>query len=90
MPGRAVGRIRRRACRKAGVSMPMYALRHIAASEMLARSADLAAVAAQPGHRNITSTGAFYTHALAASQKRAALALQSCADLVRPGAKNGW
>ena len=41
--------------------MPMYALRHIAASEMLARGADLAAVAAQLGHKNLTTTGAFYT-----------------------------
>lgn len=74
------------ACHKTGVSMPMYALRHIAASEMLARGADLAAVAAQLGHKDITTTGVFYTHALASSQRRAALALQSCADLVQLGA----
>lgn len=67
-----------RGCRKVGVKMPMYALRHIAASEMLARGIDLAAVAAQLGHRNMTTTAAFYTHALASSQRRAAAALPDC------------
>lgn len=76
------------ACRRAGVSMPMYALRHIAASEMLANGSDLAAVAAQLGHKNITTTGAFYTHALASAQRRAALSLQNCTNLVQIGAKN--
>lgn len=76
----------RRACQKADVSMPMYALRHIAASEMLARGVDLAAVAAQLGHKNITTTGAFYTHALASSQRRAAQAL-GCTNLVQLGAE---
>ena len=33
--------------KRAGVSMPMYALRHIAASHVLAGGADLAAVAAR-------------------------------------------
>ncbi len=74
------------ACKKIGVSMPMYALRHIAASEMLAAGADLAAVAAQLGHKNITTTGAFYTHALASAQRRAATKLPSCTNLVRIGA----
>lgn len=67
--------------------MPMYALRHIAASEMLAAGADLAAVAAQLGHKNLTTTGAFYTHALASSQRRAAMGLPSCTKLVRNGAE---
>lgn len=75
----------RRACQKAGVSMPMYALRHIAASEMLAHGVDIAAIAAQLGHKNITTTGAFYTHALASSQRQAARALNR-ANLVRFGA----
>lgn len=74
------------ACRKSGVRMPMYALRHIAASEMLAAGIDLAAVAAQLGHKNLTTTGAFYTHALASSQRRAAKALPLCTNLVRTGA----
>lgn len=74
------------ACKKAGVFMPMYALRHIAASEMLAAGADLAAVAAQLGHKDLTTTGAFYIHALAHSQRKAANALPSCTNLVRNGA----
>ena len=74
------------ACKKTGVSMPMYALRHIAASEMLANGVDIAAVAAQLGHKNITTTGSFYTHALASSQRRAAEALPLCTNLVRNGA----
>ena len=53
----------------------MYALRHIAASEMLANGVDIAAVAAQLGHKNITTTGIFYTHALASSQRRAVTCL---------------
>lgn len=62
----------RAACKRAGIHpMPMYALRHIAASQMLAAGADLAAVAAQLGHKNITTTGAFYTHAIAGAQQRA-------------------
>lgn len=76
------------ACQKVGVSMPMYALRHIVASEMLANGADLAAVAAQLGHKDLTTTGAFYTHALASSQRRAASALPDCTNLVRFGAEN--
>jgi integrase len=75
------------ACKRAGVSMPMYALRHIAATEMLAGGADLAAVAAQLGHRNMTTTASFYTHALASSQRRAAAALPNCTNLVQNGAE---
>lgn len=75
-----------KACDKVGVKMPMYALRHIAATEMLANGADLAAVAAQLGHKNITTTAAFYTHAMAQSQRRASLALPDCTNLVRNGA----
>ena len=73
----------RTACRKAGVSMPMYALRHIAASEMLSRGVDIAAIAAQLGHKDITTTGKFYTHAIALSQRRAALCLPDYTNLVR-------
>ena len=65
----------RKACKKAGVSMPMYAIRHIAASTMLANGADLAAVASQLGHRNIATTGMFYTHALDSGKRNAARAL---------------
>lgn len=38
----------------------MYALRYIAASHMLAGGADLAAVAAQLGHKNMATTATFY------------------------------
>lgn len=61
----------RTACRKAGVSLPMYAARHIAASQMLAAGADLAAVAAQLGHANATTTGRYYAHALPEAQRDA-------------------
>lgn len=79
-----------KACKEAGVSMPMYALRHIAASEMLANGVDIAAIAAQLGHKNITTTGSFYTHALASSQRKAALAIPDCTMLVRDGAENSY
>ncbi|MDR2826064.1 MAG: tyrosine-type recombinase/integrase [Deltaproteobacteria bacterium] len=51
--------------------VPMYHIRHVAASEMLAHGADLAAVAAQLGHSNPQTTGSFYAHITAGSQKRA-------------------
>lgn len=50
----------------------MYTVRHMAASLMLEAGADIAAVAAQLGHKNVTTTGAFYTHAVAGAQERAA------------------
>lgn len=65
----------------------MYALRHIAASEMLSSGVDIVAVAVQLGHKNITTTGSFYTHALASSQRRASEALLACTNLVRNGAE---
>ena len=63
--------------------MPMYALRHIVAAEMLANGIDIAAIAAQLGHKNITTTGGFYTHALVSSQRRAAIALSACTNWVQ-------
>lgn len=60
-----------RACAQAGVSLPFYAVRHIAASAMLAGGADIAAVASMLGHKNIATTERFYIHALADSQRRA-------------------
>ncbi len=60
-----------RAKEKSGVAMPMYALRHIAASQMLAAGADLVAVAAQLGHANPATTGRYYAHVLPESQKAA-------------------
>ena len=55
-------------------------------SAMLAGGDDIAAVAAQLGHKDLTTTGAFYTHALASSQRRAAQALPDCTKLVQNGA----
>lgn len=52
--------------------MPLYTVRHMATSLMLEAGADIAAVAAQLGHKNITTTGTFYAHAVKGSQKRAA------------------
>lgn len=64
-----------KACQTVGVKMPPYAMRHIAASEMLAGGADLAAVSAQLGHRSIQTTASIYTHVVAGAQQRAALVL---------------
>ena len=52
--------------------MRPYDIRHIAASELLAQGADLAAVAAQLGHQSVATTGATYAHVTAGSQARAA------------------
>lgn len=60
------------ACKRAGVQLRPYDIRHIAATEMLARGADLAAVAAQLGHSNVATTGGTYAHVTAGSQARAA------------------
>jgi len=59
------------ACKKAGERLPMYSIRHIAASQMLEAGADLAAVAAQLGHASAATTGKYYLHAMPAAQKRA-------------------
>lgn len=60
------------ACRRAGVSMRPYDIRHIAATEMLARGADLAAVAAQLGHASVAVTGSVYAHVTPGGQLHAA------------------
>lgn len=65
------------ACAKVGVSMPFYAIRHIAASAMLAGGADIVAVASMLGHKDINTTGKYYLHAMADSQLRACRALPS-------------
>ena len=70
---------------RAGVSLRFYDVRHIAATEMLARGADLAAVAAQLGHASVATTGAHYAHVTIGSQARAA-ALMPALDAPRtPG-----
>lgn len=63
------------ACRKAGVQMRPYDVRHIAATTMLANGADLAAVAAQLGHASVATTGATYAHVTPLGQARAAESL---------------
>ena len=55
--------------------IPMTHVRHVSVSEMLARTGDLAAVAAQAGHSNPSTTGTFYAHAMPEGQKRAAALL---------------
>ena len=76
----------RKACQTVGVTMSPYAMRHIAASEMLANGADLAAVAAQLGHKCISTTASYYTHALTRAQRSAGAMLPSCTKLVPFGA----
>lgn len=60
-----------KACRQAGVSLRFYDVRHLAATEMLARGADLAAVAAQLGHASVTTTGSTYAHVTPGGQSHA-------------------
>lgn len=60
------------ACKRANVKMRPYDIRHIAATEMLARGADLAAVAAQLGHSNVATTGSTYAHVTPGGQAKAA------------------
>lgn len=54
---------------------PMYHIRHVAISEMLAHTPDIAAVAAQAGHSTPTTTSTFYAHAIGGSQQRVAAML---------------
>lgn len=54
-----------------GLGIRPYDIRHLAATEMLANGADLAAVSAQLGHSNIVTTGTYYAHVTVGSQQRA-------------------
>lgn len=63
------------ACKRAGVKMKPYAVRHVAATTMLANGADLAAVAAQLGHANVATTGGTYAHVTPLGQAHAAESL---------------
>lgn len=65
----------RAACNKAGVRLAPYAMRHIAASQMNYAGADIAAIAAQLGHKDPTITLSVYTDLVAGSQRRAAAGL---------------
>lgn len=71
-PVRCYRRAWETACRRAGVSMRLYDVRHIAATVMLGEGADLAAVAAQLGHQSVATTGAIYAHVTPTGQARAA------------------
>ena len=62
----------REACRKAGLKpFPFYSLRHLAATEMLAAGADIAAVAANLGHSSPRTTLQVYAHSLPSAQRKA-------------------
>lgn len=65
------------ACKKAGVHMRPYDIRHLAATVMLGAGADLAAVAAQLGHTSVATTGATYAHVTAGAQARASSLMPS-------------
>ena len=61
-----------KARRKAGVGrFSFYALRHIAATQMIAAGADVAAVAANLGHSSPAITLQHYAHALPSAQRAA-------------------
>lgn len=64
-----------RICRRIGVSMRPYDIRHLAATTMLANGADIVSVAAQLGHQNCALTGKVYAHAMVHGQQRAGQAL---------------
>lgn len=66
----------RKSARRAGLEpFPMYALRHIAATQMLAAGADVAAVAANLGHASPQTTLKTYAHALPQAQRQASALL---------------
>lgn len=71
------------ACRKAGVKMRPYDVRHVAATTMLANGADLAAVAAQLGHASVATTGATYAHVTPLGQAHAAESMPAI-DILPP------
>ena len=63
----------RRACERAGITYPvrMYDLRHLFATTMLSKGADLAAVSKLLGHSMISTTTSHYYHCLAGEKERA-------------------
>ena len=70
------------ACRRAGISMRLYDVRHVAATVMLGEGADLAAVAAQLGHQSVATTGAIYAHVTPSGQARAAELMPSLDEVI--------
>lgn len=82
----------RLAARKAGLKpFPMYALRHIAATQMLAAGADIAAVAANLGHASPQTTLDTYAHALPQAQRQASASLGAvwCSPALPEPVKSG-
>lgn len=75
------------ACKRAGILMRPYDIRHLAATMQLAAGADVAAVSAQLGHSTPSTTLNNYVHTTAKSQQRAASLMPSI-DLVQLGAGN--
>ncbi len=63
-----------------GMGIRPYDIRHVAASEMLANGADLAAVSAQLGHSSVITTGTFYAHVTVGSQQKASTMLPPLSD----------
>ena len=82
----------RKSARRAGLEpFPMYALRHIAATQMLAAGADVAAVAANLGHASPQTTLETYAHALPQAQRQASTLLGAawCSPALPEPAKTG-
>jgi integrase len=78
--------------RKAGIKQfSFYALRHIAATQMIAAGADVAAVAANLGHSSPAITLKHYAHALPQAQKAASEALGAawCSPTLPEPVKSG-
>lgn len=70
-----------KAVKDAGIEhIPMYNIRHVAISQMLANGADLASVAAQAGHSTPATTSSFYAHVISGGQQRAAALLPGLND----------
>lgn len=81
-----------KAIRKSGCGpFSLYALRHIAATQMIAAGADVAAVAANLGHSSPAITLQHYAHALPSAQKAASEALGAawCSPALPEPSKSG-
>lgn len=71
------GAIWARASKETGITLRPYDMRHLSASAMLAGGADIAAVAAQLGHRSVHTTANFYLHVMEGAQRKAGEALEA-------------
>ena len=61
-----------------------HALRHTAASTMIASGIDLVTTARELGHANATTTATIYAHSIAKAQAKAAQARAGVFDLIKP------